>query len=74
MSLPDVEDEFGCYHVYLCKKCDEAKPRVDFFKMYDYKTMSEIKYKTCKDFRNKVTETKRTYKTKPRNQHERLNS
>ena len=45
-----------------------------FFKLYDYETMSEIKYKTCKDCRNKVKETKGKHKTKPRNKHEHLNS
>lgn len=32
MSLTDDKEDLGCTNVYLCKKCDDAKPRRDFYK------------------------------------------
>ena len=58
MSSTDDEEETGCTMVYHCSKCDEAKPRKDFHKMYDIMKMEEIFYKTCKECRDKVKATK----------------
>ena len=55
MSFSDFEEEFGCTNVYLCKKCDDAKPRRDF-----YKEKEEMYYKTCKECRDKVKSTRET--------------
>ena len=29
MTWSDDEEEFGCYNVYLCNRCDDSKPRKD---------------------------------------------
>ena len=58
MSSTDDEEETGCTMVYHCSKCDEAKPRKDFHKMYDRIKVEEIFYKTCKECRDKVKATK----------------
>ncbi len=52
MNWSDIEEEFGCYNVYSCSKCQEAKPSKDFFKTED-----EF-YKTCKECREKTKTTK----------------
>ena len=59
MSSTDDEEETGYTMVYPCSKCDEAKPRKDFHKMYDRIKMEEIFFKTCKECRDKVKATKR---------------
>ena len=53
MTWSDDEEEFGCYNVYLCKRCNDSKPRKDFYKSWDASKMEEVYYKTCKDCREK---------------------
>ena len=53
MTWSDDEEEFGCYNVYLCKRCDDSKPRKDFYKSWDASKMETVYYKTCKDCREK---------------------
>ena len=58
MSSTDDKEETGYTLVYHCSKCDEAKPRQDFLKMYDRIRMEEIFSKTCKECRDNVKATK----------------
>ena len=53
MTWSDDEEEFGCYNVYSCKRCNDSKPRKDFYKSWDASKMEEVYYKTCKDCREK---------------------
>ena len=53
MTWSDDEEEFGCHNVYLCNRCDDSKPRKDFYKSWDASKMEEVYYKTCKDCREK---------------------
>ena len=63
MTWSDDEEEFGCYNVYLCKRCNDSKPRKDFYKSWDASKMEEVYYKTCKDCREKRKERWRKYYT-----------
>ena len=59
MSYFDTgNDVYECTTVYLCKKCDDAKPLEDFYNKWDDKTNEEIYYKTCKECREKTKATK----------------
>ena len=42
MTWSDDEEEFGCYNVYLCKRCDDSKPRKDFYKSWDASKKEEV--------------------------------
>ena len=63
MTWSDDEEEFGRYNVYLCKRCDDSKPRTDFYKSWDASKMEEVYYKTCKDCQEKRKERWQKYFT-----------
>ena len=54
----EEQEELGCINVYLCRKCNDAKPRKDFFKYLDTEKMEEVWFKTCKDCRDTAKETR----------------
>ena len=49
MTFSDDEEKFGFFNVYHCKKCDKAKPRKDFHKMYDRVKIEEVFYKFARN-------------------------
>ena len=63
MTWSDDEEEFGCHNVYLCNRCNDSKPRKDFYKSWDASKMEEVYYKTCKDCREKRKERWQRYYT-----------
>ena len=67
MSFSDDEEEFGFYNTSLCARCDEAKPRKEFFKAYDYIDMSKTFHKTCKECRDKAKTAKEQNATSANN-------
>ena len=59
MSYFDTgNDVYECTTVYLCKKCEDAKPLEDFYNKWDDKTNEEIYDRTCKECREKTKATK----------------
>ena len=63
VTWPDDEEEFGCYTVYVCKRCDDSKPRKDSCKSWDASKMEEVFCETCKDCREKGRERWQKYYT-----------
>ena len=72
MSHSDAEEDLGCTMVYPCSRCDKAKPRRDFHKMYDRVNMTELFCKTCKECREKAKATKESKKEQKTNQQQNL--